>query len=159
MLGVLTDHVVSVSSSEVKSGELLAAIKRLKERNFIYGLFYGWKAQHSRFLASSSIEISFFLYSAFLLFHFRLINSIVKINLQWCLLPLYPPLESSISISSIWPVPSVFQQTWNIYVFNVFLFWFHDVSAKAGTEVQRKFLSPFEEREGEWKSQRRNAKI
>lgn len=39
-----------------KAGELLAAIKWLKERNFIYGLFYGCTAQHSHFLASSSVE-------------------------------------------------------------------------------------------------------
>lgn len=69
----------SVLSSEVKKdGEILAAIKRLKERIFIYGFFYGCKA---RFLASLSNGIfGFISYPAFLPLCFHLINFIIGKN-------------------------------------------------------------------------------
>lgn len=66
----------SVLSSEVK-GELLAAIKRLKERNFIYGFFYGCKSS----LFGIFIRWDFFwahLLSSLFVFH--LINFIIVKN-------------------------------------------------------------------------------
>lgn len=97
-----------------------------------------------------------FFHSAFLLFHFRLINSIVKINLQWFLLLLYLPLEVidiDLNHPSICPVSLLpFFNRHEIFMCLMYSHFCFQTVRRQQRQVQLKFPTPFEQRKGEWKS-------